>query len=745
MLQCTNKTHQGIKMKRNELYFFVSNYITKNAASLKVIVKQNVKSERFALIELEVQDKNIFKKNAHEWQLKAHHLSFYECIAPFNGSISTYHYTAYLLSQNQEYQLHVYFDQNDQQLGPAVLTALNDEHSINLLLKNEEEQQCFSIFASQQSMPVIKQLRRLYYEQLKKDIQQYDTAIREAENHSETSNEQVDLYHQHLDLAAHHLQKILSYHYNRQYCAELKLIQKMREKQAETSPLPDLQTEYQLEIKRNESASSSSSSSNNRDEPIASATDLKPNNKTLDEVIKQAKTELDKYHQISSEHEEKMNEAIHLLNKAHEILNEGMVIDLYDPSELKAFNQLLRQLLNIKNKCFDSLILKYNRPQSLSLLVAHTPELFSTNKIIAYCQLAIRKADAKLLKTLLTLFSIPINTLCINDDSLVLYCYKQGMSNEKYVDVLSVLIEHGANLFEFDPELNLPIPYVLLSKHQHPLKNVLLNTKNKTLLNPQFHKKIIQILEQNVLLMDEEQKKIACAFINRTKKNLELLSKNRSKTDQLFMEKLASQQANIASFYSEELILMMICDEEIQSKVTELQAVTQDYINLLSPKEKRAVLKRCHEEFQNTINQLKTINIDLPAQVIRDQALSRFCLLNEYYQNHIKLKSIQKSLIQFQGQATTRRRVPSQIKKIVLEEKELLTTIKNQEEKLCLSTSCSKKRPETFTQVYTDSSQLHQHLSELNRNLSIFFSCSEIKIDNIDETEILDEESCKIQ
>jgi hypothetical protein len=120
-------------MKKNKLYSFISlelkdltgKYLQKDRLQLKV----NKANQNFLLYELskEKEGTTIHDEHNNRYYLSSHHISIYEKQIDNDPYLSQYHYTAYFYDDNRKkYQLHVYFDHNDQLTSNPIFSV--EEH-----------------------------------------------------------------------------------------------------------------------------------------------------------------------------------------------------------------------------------------------------------------------------------------------------------------------------------------------------------------------------------------------------------------------------------------------------------------------------------------------------------------------------------------------------------------------------------------------------------------------------------------
>ena len=112
-------------MPKNSLFNFINHYVLPSTQPViegsALILATNMQRERYYRLELD-HSSNI---KVDGYRLRDHHISVYELkISEAQGQ---YHYTAHFMDDDdKEYQLHVYFNANDDMTKPPVFSIKND-------------------------------------------------------------------------------------------------------------------------------------------------------------------------------------------------------------------------------------------------------------------------------------------------------------------------------------------------------------------------------------------------------------------------------------------------------------------------------------------------------------------------------------------------------------------------------------------------------------------------------------------
>ena len=120
--------------------------------------KQNKKRHNYFLLQLKTSgEEQVYSDQDQSYKLTAHHLSFYEIEDDQQPFLSQYHYTAYFINEkNEEYPLHIFFDENDQLTIQPIFTMQSKPGKVEL---SPEFSANLKEFAIKHSAPIIMQLR----------------------------------------------------------------------------------------------------------------------------------------------------------------------------------------------------------------------------------------------------------------------------------------------------------------------------------------------------------------------------------------------------------------------------------------------------------------------------------------------------------------------------------------------------------------------------------------------------------
>lgn len=114
-----------------------------------------------------------------QYQLNAHHLSFYATLDPAHPCLSEYHYTAYFFDQvNKHCQLHVYFDSKDQ-IGSIVFSQEKKDGMLATVSLSSVMQDRFALEQSCQTIVTLRHEHQLAREELERCYKKLEQQLTE--------------------------------------------------------------------------------------------------------------------------------------------------------------------------------------------------------------------------------------------------------------------------------------------------------------------------------------------------------------------------------------------------------------------------------------------------------------------------------------------------------------------------------------------------------------------------------------
>jgi hypothetical protein len=575
-------------MKANSLYAYM---LQKQNARLQFIFKTNIQGTHFLLHEL-VPTRVItpvgFKDNNRQLLLTTDHLSFYEKQDDSNPALSEYHYTAYFLANDQEYQLHVYFNHEDRLTTEPQLSIKCPDGTYKPL-KNLTANSIQNLLelAIERSMPFMTPLRSALQKQIQQDIKVYTTLIDELNLLSADMQKNLVSYYDKIDQLIDLLNLIIPYHNNRQYQSELVLFEKVKANR----PISATQ-----QIKPQSSETKIEPEEHDDDLTLPMPIPLL-RQRSIEKLIVQANEAYQKFEFMRVMKSTDLSQIVTALLHSNLIFQDALVATLEPGSEtteveLDNLRRLMQKNYSSRQKTLQKLLIS-NEFQLAEQLAGYPDKqqgIFPENEVSKLINMALMVGNAPLLHFLLAHHQIPVNTFTMGENSSpVMYCFLNSSPKSPKTDCLSVLIQHGFSLNEHDPQTNLPIAHIILSTYKHPLRQALLNNKSLTILNRGFYTSLIKELERIQALQEKPDEKISDLILE-YKAAKEPIS-DRSRIDRLHASQLIDAQEKLAEHFGEAELLLLNFDSDVQLKKRSLAVLEQQYLAMLSGKERREFLR----------------------------------------------------------------------------------------------------------------------------------------------------------
>lgn len=456
-------------MKPNTLYHFIHREIVSRPGSAPgtrvFAAKTSKEGKSYLLSELPLPRAIVIAVGQQKYSLNSHHLSIYSLQDDNNHTLSQYHYTAYFRDKkNNAYQLHAYFNQNDQLAAPVVLTLLNEIENNAPVTLGKELIQLFTQLAISQTTPVIAALRSDQQTVLAALKKRFDTLEQQLTNLSIDMVQNKNNYLIILAEAITVLDSLSAYTDEEQnYASILKLFRLIRT----NLDTPVLATATQEEV------ATSTDTAQEQDEP---APVKRSNKKPVSPLIGQATNTFTRYQAALSKASspQKVAGILEMNRHVGDLLiaadDPGYTITALDyqhiTSFLSAYKQAGKQLLSrlLMNNEFEL-------AAQLRQLVNPAPTELVT--------LALKTGNAAMLDFLLEHGAFAINTFIVQDQlTPVLYCFEKSQNTAAVVAMnkcLSVLLKHHASLMVNTAD-GFSVAYHIAVNPSHPLLPALRDT-----------------------------------------------------------------------------------------------------------------------------------------------------------------------------------------------------------------------------------------------------------------------------
>jgi hypothetical protein len=481
-------TFPGINMKSNKLYNFINRFLdsifeSEHFHKDRVHFTQDLEQHNYVLYDLTVdKHKELIAEKDQQLTVKSHHISFYENQDDKNPYLSQYHYTAYLVGEDEKaYQLHVYFNQNDQLTTSAVFSIKSDD---NTWVKQEisaEFSSDLSALAIDKSFIFMSELRRQYQNTLDKLENHYNTLEQELEKLSFDLVGNDTSYQKLLQTTLNLLNQLSDCHPNTQYDILFNLFTRiqrsLREIRVDTSSTA-------IETHLREKEQNIENTCHSIKKQLFSPHSKKPLHSIIQRTVKLQNIFLSL--PVEATHEEQLKNFLAFLNSTQDALiatednNYHATLD-----DLKNLQTLMTKINHHAKNLLTRLLLRnrFDLAESLKYFLK-----FVCYKLVT---LSLTTGNAKLLDFLLSNSHFAINTFLVFENlSPVLFCYLKHSQAAPKTECLSILIKHNASIMSKTAD-GFSVAHHILSATDHPLKKALTDNSNKTLRNPQLFKGLI--------------------------------------------------------------------------------------------------------------------------------------------------------------------------------------------------------------------------------------------------------------
>lgn len=497
----------------NELFNFIDQIILTSEANeidnCKAINKTtSINEEIYIRIDLKRDKNSLIIDDDTSYLLQDHHISFYEM--PKNGQ---YHYTAYFLDKElKRYQLHVYFDEQDEliECAPVEFAKYNDETETYQTLASERLNEQFITLANNKIAPIICKIREKHTKEVERLEQEYQVNERQSsllskENHHKN-------YLESLENTLATLERLVALGGQSYYQSAKKLIEGSISyiKEQQNSAAASVSKKKKKQIKKEEepnvlnTKTPASDVSNPNQKKTTSSSDDKKLEVNISKLMKLLQT----LNQITPEKQ------VLLIKNIFSIVNQWILTN-----EQKELCQKINELYGLTYFKGGSLLcdlIVEDKVKNRFQLAAQL-EPFHEGLNSKLLSMALDAGDCELLDFILTYKKFYINALSFEIDdgfypSAVHFCYQ--IDDESMISCLSVLIKHGASVFVKD-EQGLPIAYRILSEPNHPLQKAFEENKELTLKSASFYQKLIKSLQSCLNLKnlgETEKQKLATAI-----------------------------------------------------------------------------------------------------------------------------------------------------------------------------------------------------------------------------------------
>ncbi len=597
-------------MLLNKLYQFIINETRSNNIKSNQhlsVERFNIRSKkRHILYELpEVQQKISLEDKSYT--LLSHHVSIYEEESSKIATLSQYHYTAYFNDDiGDAFQLHVYFDRNDQMVIPALFSKKSEDGGYTNLKISEESVVLLNQIGIDNSFSFMTELRTQYLDKLDTLIKQFNDLEKKMSMLSLDLMQNRKQYCFTLDHIVEVLTLLSSYDYNNHNESLLTIFNHIKRS------LPSV--EPQAQPFENEDIL------NEKIVPMETVDCIDKKIALTHSVVNDS---IEKANQLQKSF--RYDKGITAKNKVDLFMDfdrqvsDVLLLTLDDNYHLTVKNLTdIKSLLMVRN--FEGRVLLTNMLRNSEFELAELLKNFVPYLSEKLIGIVLKKGNELILDFLLKHGQFAINTTLIDSQQTpVLYCYYEHTEENSKIGCLSVLIKHNVSLMVKIG--GLPLAHHLISTN-HPLLEALTNQSDKAVGRPQFFKELVYHLEMFCNnCNDEIVKNKLLTDIEAYKLSINILSKNVLARQHSIISINQTTIKNILSQVELTPIERLKNDSEFQAQYTKFLGVINEYFNTLPTREQRrsAAIDSDGAKFFESI--LKKADFTLPniKQIILDK------------------------------------------------------------------------------------------------------------------------------
>lgn len=481
----------------SRLYNFIRDNGINRLANNKIRALENRAERQYYLCDLPLRRHWVSNSAGERYNLTGHHLSFYRKRIDH----SQYHYTAYFTDANDEhYQLHIYFNENDQTIGQPEFT-LHKDSAKQTVATDGLLTHALHELAVAESHDAISELRQAHLQTLAALEQDYDKSMKSLTTLSKDLSRNLPEYQQTLKDSLEILTQLASFHTNKYYAQVRNLLvkrakvigQRVQEHHSsdsdddyEATPATVTTTTTHVAAAVGTRSARAVSSENKKKSPTKPMLEEPAPRKfsiaTEIDALKQARDNFLTYHARDlSEHTNLMKLYERAMRQAHlKIVGHDKRIP---QDELDTLQELTYEHDQQMRKFLTRLLLSNEFQLAKEI---HSYVSLLNPSILA---VALRAGKHELLDFLLTYGCFAINTFPLPGNlTPVTYCVAEDSEQTPKVKCLEVLIRHGASLMV--RWQGIPVAYQIVSTINHPLKPALMENAEKTLFNESFFRAI---------------------------------------------------------------------------------------------------------------------------------------------------------------------------------------------------------------------------------------------------------------
>lgn len=502
-------------MAKNTLYNFLDLCVYKikklhlgnDVYLIKTQDKTNCPYFRF---DLPIEQPISFKFKDLELNLSKHHISVYEGENSENPSLSQFHYSAYFVDKkNQEYVLHVFFNERNQLSQLPVLSLITGDDKKTHLEIEEYLSDQFITLAREKVDPIISEVQRRKSEKIRNLQIQYEKDEHQA---SELSKDLIakklehEVVVQRMIKTLKALNPLFKHDSYIRIAKSLELFIQQPKAVSQQKKITSQQTKKQAPKADSKKAESlggkpKSASRSAQKSPQSQA----PKSSSTSHVEADLEAAIVKFNSLENDDARAVNEICNLYTEVNSILLLSEDDDALPKDFMDKINTLQLQI-NLKAT---TLLHRLIAQRKFDLAKTFTPFHYQLDE--KFLIQALEQADGEFLDFLLdhgeyTLDNQPIRIEDQTFKSAVHYCFST-CQKKSMASCLSTLLRHGASILVKGTN-GMPLAYTILSTPQHPLRPALEENRSLTLQSRYFYAQLANLMQNYIMtgVVDSERK-----------------------------------------------------------------------------------------------------------------------------------------------------------------------------------------------------------------------------------------------
>ncbi|MCW8400797.1 hypothetical protein OQJ26_18605 [Legionella sp. PATHC038] len=501
-------------MAKNTLYNFLDLCVYKNKKlhlgnDVYLIKTQDKTNCPYFRFDLPIEQPISFKFKDLELNLSKHHISVYEGENSENPSLSQFHYSAYFVDKkNQEYVLHVFFNERNQLSQLPVLSLVTDDDKKTHLEVEEYLSDQFITLAREQVDPIISEIQRRKSEKIRNLQTQYEKDELQASELSKdlkAKKSEHELVVERMIKTLKALNPLFKHDSYIRIAKSLELFIQQQKTASQQKKITGQQTKKQaskadskkpeLLEEKPKSASRLAKKSSQFQAPKSSSTS---------HVEEELDAAILKFNNLENDDARAVNEICNLYAEVNSILLLSEDDDL--PKDFMDKMNTLQLKINLKAT---TLLHHLIAQRKFDIAKTFTPFHYQLDE--KFLIQALEQADGEFLDFLLDhgeyiLDNQPIRIENQTFKSAAHYCFST-CQKKSMASCLSTLLRHGASILVKGTN-GLPLAHTILSTPQHPLRPALEENKSLTLQSRYFYAQLANLVQNYIMtgVVDSERK-----------------------------------------------------------------------------------------------------------------------------------------------------------------------------------------------------------------------------------------------